>query len=256
LEVPILFSTAMVKAILKDKKTKTRRVIKPQPSYSPGYIGEIQKKKGLIEHICGAITMDELLSRCPYGEPGDILWVRETWQQLPSGFDEIPPENWYIYKASDELSKECTKWRPSIFMPREACRLFLKVKSIRIEQLQDITEEDAGAEGVDFCCPSQRHGNWKNRWISGYCHNCKYHDPMTGKKKEGCPHYEGGIETRFQWWCGCNNGFELRADSIPEPYRFKFAFVWNELGQPPFWNQNPWVWVVEFERIKNPINYV
>jgi len=140
----------MVQAILEGKKTQTRRVIKPQPVFEGGYdypheneLGIFWKKEESYESI-EAFTVD-----CPYGKPGDTLWVRETWQLLPSGFDEIPPEMNYIYRATDKLSSECTKWRPSIFMPRTAARLFLTVTNVRVERLQEITKEDARAEGIN-----------------------------------------------------------------------------------------------------------
>lgn len=147
MEKPILFSTEMVKAILENRKHVTRRIVKPH-------------RKAVIENIWidkedGQVVVvyddnyhigEKGYIKPPYAV-GNVLWVRETWQLLPSGFNEMPPEERYIYKATDELSNECTKWRPSIHMPRKAARLFPKVKSIRVERLRDITEEDAIAEG-------------------------------------------------------------------------------------------------------------
>lgn len=126
---PILFNTEMVKALLDGRKTTTRRVIKPQPDRYfevhefPVFLYDVEFEKGIINP--------------PY-QPGDILYVRETWQLLPSGFDEIPPEKNYIYRASNELSSECSKWRPSIFMPKEAARIFLRVIDVKAERLQEI----------------------------------------------------------------------------------------------------------------------
>jgi hypothetical protein len=100
----------------------------------------------------------DILAHCPYGQPGDRLWVRETW--MASGFDASVMENQYItYKADDferHITRPCSTlwaqkvWRPSIFMPRWASRIFLEVTAIRIERVQDITGEDIEREGIDF----------------------------------------------------------------------------------------------------------
>lgn len=89
------------------------------------------------------------LYKCPYGKSGDILWVRETWQYV-----DIPDDyTGYVYKASGGLDWEMSNdewiWRPSIFMPRAACRIFLQITDVRVERLQDISEADAIAEGVE-----------------------------------------------------------------------------------------------------------
>jgi hypothetical protein len=278
---PILFSTSMVQAILEGRKSMTRRVINcignevhidkllcDWPlSESPRIIDNV-----LHWQLQTDVDDDRTFKfECPYGKPGDILWVKETWRNrwgmayanygtgqayLIDDVREIEYKaggNGFFMKGCNLCPDEPTvkwyewsKWRSSRFMPRSAARIFLKVKDIRVERLQDITEEDAKAEGVGFCCPSQRHAGWNDRWISGYCHDCKHHDPMTGKRPT-CYH-DNEDETRFRWSCGCNSSFELRDDNIPEPYRFKFAFVWDEPSKVPFWDQNPFVWVIEFER--------
>ena len=143
---PILFNTEMVQAILEGRKTVTRRVVK-LPQYiqleddgtytlmADGDVYEEQVFEQIIDYV-----------KNPF-QVGDILYVRETWQILPSGFDEIPPEMNCIYKATHELSKECTKWRSSIHMPKEYARIFLKVTNVRVERLQDITRDDIVKEG-------------------------------------------------------------------------------------------------------------
>jgi hypothetical protein len=138
---PILFSTPMVQAILDGRKTMTRRGIRPQPRHVyDDYMGGWDCCTEGHCHLCEP--------KPPY-KPGDILWVRETW---------FENEECLLYKASKyENTKEYhgrngwvqIKWRPSIFMPREAARIFLRVTNVRVERLQDITEEDAIAEG--FC---------------------------------------------------------------------------------------------------------
>lgn len=142
-------------------------------------------------------------------------------------------------------------------MPKAAARIWLEVLGTRVERLQEITEEDAGKEGVNFCCPSYRHAGWNDRWISGYCHDCKHHDPMTGKRPTCYFRHGYEEESRFQWWCGCSSGsFTLRDDNISEPSRFKYAFVWDELRRkvkaigPAYWQSNPYVEVLEFRRVE------
>lgn len=176
-EKPILFSASMVQAILAGRKTQTRRVVKPQPEW--------QERQGLVvpgwswEH--GGVKLNgwpdrkrfagELVDKCPYGKPGDILWVRETWR--PEELKESGPDgpeglDGTRYKAdgafrSIENSREASdlfgearykflksghEWRPSIFMPRWASRLTLRVTGVRVERVKDISEADARAEGV------------------------------------------------------------------------------------------------------------
>lgn len=119
---PILFSTPMVKAILDRRKTQTRRVIKIDDA-----------PENWRKSLAGSRY-----------KPGDILWVRETW--APKRYQ---PERIY-YKADNELGSlvNVDKWRPAIFMPRAAARIFLRVTDVRVERLQDITEDDATAEGL------------------------------------------------------------------------------------------------------------
>lgn len=139
---PILFNTEMVQAILKGRKTVTRRKIDRDITN----FCDVDTDGTLLDYQNCDGDFINPVNLCRYRK-GDILWVRETWQLLPSGFDEIPPEMNYIYKATDELSDECTRWRPSIHMPKVAARMFLKVTDVRVERLQDITEDQAEKEG-------------------------------------------------------------------------------------------------------------
>jgi hypothetical protein len=149
-EKPILFSTPMVQGIQKLLKTMTRRLnglqeINKNPDQW-ALDAEEYSPNGYIVTFFNSNTKQYLNIKCPW-TVGDILWVRETWLEY---------KGIYYYKADDpfkELDKLLSgksffKWRPSIFMPREATRLFLEVKNVRVERLQDITEEDARAEGV------------------------------------------------------------------------------------------------------------
>lgn len=129
---PILFNTEMVRAILEGRKSCTRRVLKQPFEVHPN--GYITKPRG-NERLCPYIP--------PY-QPGDILYVRETWCKGSYG-----DEKKYYYKADNNFF--CT-WHPSIHMPKEAARIFLKVTDVRVERLQDITDDGAKAEGA----------NWKN----------------------------------------------------------------------------------------------
>lgn len=167
-ERPILFSAPMVRAILEGQKTQTRRVIKSvagmgpvtefQPSDTPGY-DFIMRDKRMIWNDLGLV---ELRQRCPYGGFGDRLWVRESWR-VEECFDNISPSKLpkgEIIARHYEADGARVFWkyehlpagrlRPSIHMPRWASRIDLQIAGIRIERLQDISDEDAEAEGVDF----------------------------------------------------------------------------------------------------------
>lgn len=159
-EHPILFSVEMVQAILDGRKTQTRRVVKFNNIVWKHDTGQVQthyEYKACYPLPAGGFVfwsdpVGQAFSdcaykgetggyRCPYGEPGDRLWVRETWQK----------HNGYIYAADftrDELKQSIIKWRPSIFMPRDASRITLEIVNVRVERLQDISEQDALYEGV------------------------------------------------------------------------------------------------------------
>lgn len=209
-ERPILFKPEMVQAIMSGTKTQTRRIVKPQPPKWANsetervgpwlhFIGNHPKGK-CGEDNCGCIEGGSSgkgmwTAKCPYGQIGDILWVRETFRvyTIGGGFE---------YKADGGLSTDDDskmKWKPSIHMPKEACRLFLKIKDIRVERLKDISNNDAIAEGMD------------HEWES------------VGKN------------------------VEMKPDPTAE-----FALLWIEINGEDSWNDNPWVWVVEFEKIEKP----
>lgn len=144
----------MVRAILEGRKTQTRRVVKIV-NFRP----------------------DLDINRCPFGAVGDRLWVRETWQVT----DWIHPSNdeWgYIYRASEngkewEENMVDWKWKPSIYMPREASRILLEITGVRVERLQDITDEDAIAEGVE-----EKEG-WFLDYANGGYHASPYYSYST-----------------------------------------------------------------------------
>ena len=135
-ERPILFSGPMVRAIIDGRKAQTRRLVKPQPDTNN--VADIKLDLDGFLYV----EAGRWCQRCPYGIPGDRLWVRETWADTMGD----PPEA--IYRADGERHpSSALKWRPSIFMPRWACRLVLEVTAVRVERLQKISEADAKAEG-------------------------------------------------------------------------------------------------------------
>jgi hypothetical protein len=146
---PILFSTPMVKAILEDRKNMTRRVINPQPVINPEDKRQVSipvnRMHGMIDTLGFYSVEDYIKHKAPY-QPGDVLWVRETWAERFDGSGRI------YYRADDNLAslvnRKDDKWKPSLFMPLRAARIFLRVTDVRVERLQDITEEDARDEGV------------------------------------------------------------------------------------------------------------
>jgi hypothetical protein len=158
-ERPIIFSTSMVCAILAGKKTQTRRIIKPQPeegcepvydSHFPDTYDDVRvwRWKGTTQANYDD-GMDWLVHRCPYGHPDDLLWVREAWALLIGSSQmgvDCATTDWerFVYRASNTNR---TGWRPSIHMPKAAARIWLRITDVRVEQLQDITDCDAKAEG-------------------------------------------------------------------------------------------------------------
>lgn len=163
-ERPIIFSGEMVKAILDGKKTMTRRVVKTQPDFNARYDGVDDDTNHFWEVLDAQGEPTEKyipILKCPYGKVGDRLWVRETWQ-------EIGPDCLLTYKAtypSDLYAKRPELenvpplaslkdrgylWKSPMFMPRWASRILLEITDIRIERLQDISEQDCEKEGFRF----------------------------------------------------------------------------------------------------------
>jgi hypothetical protein len=184
-EKPILFSAPMVRAILSGAKTQTRRVVKPGHKF------------------------DEHFETCPYGQPGDRLWVKETWQDDPVG-------EWGVcYRASGH-NEGCKfplhLWRPSIFMPRKLSRITLEITDVRVQRVQEISDDDATAEGCEFS-PVPGCGD-DDKWCHGTC------------KRHGRCMY-------------------LRAP------RFQFQDLWDSLNAKRGygWKENPWVWAITFKRL-------
>ena len=189
-ERPIIFSGPMVRAILGGRKTQTRRAWK-QPTSLCMKDDYLYESGPDAEHGFNPIARDEIV--CPHGRPRTNLWVREScWAHKDTG--EI-----FAYCADvDEwlYDDKTVKKVPSIDMPRAASRITLEIEGVRVARLQDISEEDAKAEGAVQCYA------------------------LTG-----------------------------RIDNI-EDCRHAFQLLWKSIHGPESWDANPWVWVIEFKRIK------
>ncbi|EDV3146929.1 hypothetical protein YU01_004590 [Salmonella enterica subsp. enterica] len=225
----MIFNAEMVRAILEGRKTQTRRIMKVQPGTPEFGLRRIIESSKANENGMYFWSQDDacgIKARSkpflfPYGEVGDRIWVRETFQgplfdyeQMQSYLEdsskfEKPEFCQYAadgkpapeyYDADDNL--HCG-WRPSIHMPRWASRILLEITNVRVERLNAISEEDARAEGI----------------IDGGCLNCGEPEP-----------------------CGCAN---------PEPDATDaFAYLWQSIYGQENWNANPWVWVIDFKRIE------
>lgn len=199
-EIPILFSTPMVQAILAGSKTETRRVLKPQ-AYAFVYPSETAPKGW-------PVTADSKKIKCPYGVPGDVLWVREQFSLV---HPNIPL---YDYKATN--NDENTKWKPSIHMPKDAARIWLQVESISVERLKNITEESAKAEG--FACITKDDGR-----------TYKYGIPDA----DGLPGDGKSLGWVWSEW-----------DVSP---KIAFHRLWEKINGAESFEGNQWVWVVKFK---------
>jgi hypothetical protein len=217
-ERPILFSAPMVRAILDGRKTQTRRLVTPgvgQEWLTPATIDKVCRFEPSVHGWWTmAVEGGHIGSvRCPYGQPGDRLWVREGFAPVDGNGHKCSPSAAAFVVLADGAQKyrdgayfpplpeyqqgvfDGIKWRPSIHMPRWACRIVLEVTDVRIERLKSITEADARAEGVD---PTE--------WMGG---------------------------------------------PARESYCAAFADLWNRINikRAP-WSSNPWVWVVSFKRVE------
>jgi hypothetical protein len=215
--IPILFSTDMVNAILQGRKTQTRRVkglktMNAAPD-TYKYLGRNHQHHQL--HLFGLKAGEGILEKklieCPYGKPGDILWVRETFYRCIDSTKNVR----YLYRSNYFNDIEVSvRWKPSIHMPKEACRLFLRITNIRCERLQDISEDDAKAEGVD-------------RYNFKTCDQVLYKDYSP---PEDCDLWQ----------------FHAKGS---------FFSLWHKINGKESLSANPWVWVIEFERIDKPANW-
>lgn len=212
---PILFNTDMVRASLDGRKSCTRRLVKTRRKDAYGFY--VTKKAdgtfaGIYEYDENESMFDNPLMP-PY-QPGDILYVRETWCALPvNEAGHIRGHYVYYYKADGDLRPEGWrgKWHPSIHMPKEAARIWLKVTDVRVERLQEITEDGCIAEGI---YPSN-------------CRGCNATFGCDICPDEGYNEFDGFMEV----W----NSTIKKSDL-------------DRYG----WDANPWVWAIEFERCEKP----
>ncbi|HFD2747045.1 TPA: hypothetical protein ACF20S_002719 [Klebsiella quasipneumoniae subsp. similipneumoniae] len=218
----MIFNAEMVRAILDDRKTQTRRPVK-FPVHDKNLGCELAGNE-----LAGELSAGNYLNSA-FGKPGDRIWVREAYR-FPASLDDVSPtgvgemavatgyrkpwaptfyeftgtfsDGWKGFETPPKVSN-AGKLRPSIHMPRWASRILLEITDVRVERLNAISEEDARAEGI----------------IDGGCLNCGEPEP-----------------------CGCAN---------PEPDATDaFAYLWQSIYGQESWNANPWVWVIEFERVE------
>ncbi|WP_210669116.1 hypothetical protein, partial [Pseudomonas protegens] len=200
------------------RKTVTRRAVKqwqqPTPQDDGSWFAVAQRHPRWGFGVSGAdapACAQELSASgcCPYGRPGDRLWVREAWAQI--NVAQAPGESWVVYRVCDNRTDYGGPWKPSIHMRRRDSRILLEITDVRVERLQDISERQALAEGivgVDF------------------------------RPDDGFPICRG-------YMVGPDDGstpLETHASKA-------FAGLWRSINGPDSWDTNPWVWAVEFKRI-------
>lgn len=156
--LPILFNTEMVRAILDGRKTCTRRICKDANEYTVPDMDfyNADRRTYAVHNFVDKEHTEQLSTAertCPICT-GDILYVRETWKEAPKGYYYY--EDW----QKDDIA-DVTKWKPSIHMPKEAARIWLKVTDVRVERLRDITPEQIGREGVEVEYPHVLNGEEK-----------------------------------------------------------------------------------------------
>jgi len=143
---PIIFPDPMIRALLDGRKTQTRRVLRPQPKWEETpTLCDDGVWRGRYRHRFD-VHVDEF-GPCPYGAPGDLLWVRETWGAWPHMMGGVQRDT-LAYRATDDAPpNENWRWRSPIHMPRWASRITLRLSDVRVQRVQNITSEDARAEG-------------------------------------------------------------------------------------------------------------
>lgn len=212
-ERPILFKAEMVKAILEGRKTQTRRIV-PEKMLDKYYE---------YDEWCDAVMptgeghsreyeKQFFLDRFPLGEKGNQLWVRETHKTIKSRNSLLLPEPMYSDHKDYDIAVKELGWKvvPSIHMPRWASRIQLEITDVRVERLNDISEDDAKSEG-------------------SYLERCSCM-PMANDKTP--------IEKLFsQTYCHIHG--------------IEFKHLWKSINGKSSWDENPWVWIIEFKKIGN-----
>ncbi len=266
-ERPILFSGPMVRAIIEGRKTQTRRLVRGMPPapaadchpshvashatpYFDAYCGarkSPENPRGMSGSWCWWQVDDRQCLptiRCPYGVPGDALWVRETWQEFFE--DELPEDRrggpagrmgcpatpqrrsvvaYWADGPLDHPQHGSANWRPSIHMPRWASRLTLAVKAVRVERLQDISEGDIYAEGIELTGTTVACMKEEERAARGAF--ATLWDSINAKRRE--PSHIANRRRKGK----ATQRYDASHPEQPTPYA---------------WANNPFVWVVEFEK--------
>ncbi len=220
-EKPILMSAPMVLSALRDDKTNTRRIVKPQPQFCGDFLGD--KLWQWNPRATMSLTANELCAPdlwipfCPYGKIGDRLWVRETFARNPYWEEGDDPDETpqFFYRCDMPDQPTDGVWTPSIHMPRIASRLTLEITNVRVERLQDISEKDARAEGVERNVLPSMADTWKPE--DGYL---QY--PLA----------------------------QHREDFPAQTARESFQSLWGYINGADSWATNPWVWVIAFRRLE------
>ena len=166
-EYPILYTTENVKAILEGRKTQTRRVIKPQPYFENTHFGT---RTHLAWITSSFRTLEEIAQYCPYGQVGDRLWLRETFCQVCYKKDNVKDVCYKEDLDVEHMACKLVKFTPSIHMFRWASRITLEITEIRVQRVQEISDEDVVAEGFEKVFPvagyMSRRLWYKNLWDS------------------------------------------------------------------------------------------
>lgn len=216
-ERPILFSAPMVRALLDDSKTQTRRIMNPQPRQlnpgNPEGYYELNHKGGYI--LSSARNgFPAFVENCPYGQPGDRLWVREAWASVfAEPVEQMMPPDIAFRADGGEKPAWLRVWRPSIHMPRWASRITLEVTGVRVERLQDISEADAIAEGSITS---------ESQIAIAACRN-QMAAPDVVSASDGKAYANA---------------------------RRAYRALWEQINGAGSWEANPWVWVIEFKRVQ------
>lgn len=213
-EIPILLQPEMVQATMADRKTMTRRtrgLDKVNENPNEWLLDGVQIMGSFIFH--NRIAKEEFWIKCPYGQPGDLLWVREKFRKLfncQTGefhsycyYADMPE----LFHQQQKKKFPNLKWKPSIHMPKAAARILLRVLETRIERLHDISEEDAIAEGVE-------------------------------QDLVRCNLYDKNLRLSRNY---------LSNEMIWMPAKISFLTLWQYINGEDSWNANPWVWVIKFE---------
>lgn len=212
-ETGLMFKAPLVRAILEGRKTQTRRVLKPQPAPNHPHDGGTKwvLERGLHVPVgsVGHLSVREKMGlRCPMGQPGDRIYVRETWANgihaLAAEREEDGP---FVYAADGDLAVQGRlgeRWKPAIHMPKYAARIWLEITGVRVERLQDMSKADAVRDGG------------------------LHQLPATGRYV-------------------VNQGDQYFGMASHDP-RELFQEIWESTGGD--WAVNPWVWVIDFKRIK------